>query len=179
MASCVSWCGVPMFWSGRGEGDRTACDGRRPVPAGGRMEDGMSTPADRAVKPATLRKQRQRARERAAREIEFTRADWALFLHPDRLPQKAGCARDRLRAMVLKELVDNALDAGATATLAQTDPDTWIVTDDGPGLDRAQVLKFFAVDRPMVSTKLLRRPTRGALGTRQEERRQGLHRHRP
>src|SRR4051794_4345732 len=66
--------------------------------------------------------------------------------------------------MVLKELVDNALDAGATAALAQVDHDTWTVTDDGPGLDREQVLRFFAVDRAMVSTKLLRRPTRGAVG---------------
>src|SRR4051812_47498396 len=66
--------------------------------------------------------------------------------------------------MVLKELVDNALDAGATATLAQVDRDTWIVTDDGPGLDRGRVLRFFAVNREMLSTKLLRRPTRGAIG---------------
>src|SRR5689334_1002341 len=122
----------------------------------------MSRAAEGAVKPATLRKRRQRAR--VAREIEFTRADWALFLHPDRLPQKAGCPRDRLRAMILKELVDNALDAGATASLAQVDPDTWIVADDGPGLDRERVLRLFAVKRPMISTKLLRRPTRGAIG---------------
>jgi hypothetical protein len=113
---------------------------------------------------ATERQRRHRARLTIAREVAFIRPDWGLFLHPDRLPQKAGCARDRLRAMILKELVDNALDAGATATLAQVDRDTWTVTDDGPGLDRGQVLRFFAVNRPMVSTKLLRRPTRGAIG---------------
>src|SRR3712207_5577463 len=124
----------------------------------------MSPGADRAVPPATERKRRQRARIKADREIEFVRADWALFLHPDRLPQKAGCPRDRLRAMILKELVDNALDAGADAVLDQIDPDTWSVTDDGPGLDREQVVRLFAVNRPMTSTKLVRRPTRGAIG---------------
>src|SRR3954469_9585808 len=124
----------------------------------------MSAVGAQAASPATLRKRRQRAREAVARELEFVRADWALFLHPDRLPQKAGSPRDRMRAMILKELVDNALDAGAIATLAQVDRDTWIVTDDGPGLDRERVLRFFAFNRRMISSKLLRRPTRGALG---------------
>src|SRR3712207_5783201 len=121
----------------------------------------MSPGADRAVPPATERKRRQRARIKADREIEFVRADWALFLHPDRLPQKAGCPRERLRAMVLKELADNAPDAGAAVTIDQVDPDTWAVADGGPGLDRGQVVRLFAVDRPLASTKLVRRPTRG------------------
>jgi hypothetical protein len=113
---------------------------------------------DRAPTSAALRQRRHRARVAAVREIEFVRADWALFLHPDRLPQKAGCPRDRLRAMILKEVVDNALDAGADAALDQIDPDTWMVTDDGPGLDRDQVVRLFAVNRPMTSTKLARDP---------------------
>src|SRR3954463_15724518 len=104
------------------------------------------TSAPAQVGAAALRQRRSREKRRIAREIEFTRADWVLFLHPDRLPQKAGCPRDRLRAMILKELVDNALDAGAAATLAQADPDTWVVTDDGPGLDRDRVVRSFAVD---------------------------------
>jgi hypothetical protein len=120
---------------------------------------------DRAPTSAALRQRRHRARLAAVREIEFIRADWALFLHPDRLPQKAGCPRDRLRAMILKEVVDNALDAGAEAVLDQIDPDTWAVIDDGPGLDREQVVRLFAVNRPMTSTKLVRRPTRGASAT--------------
>src|SRR4051794_34816880 len=140
---------------GAGRPGRTPpCQGAAPV----------SRASDRAPTAAALRQRRRRARLAVGREIEFVRADWALFLHPDRLPQKAGSPRDRMRAMILKELVDNALDAGATATLAQVDRDTWIVTDDGPGLDRERVLRFFAVNRPMISTKLLRRPTRGALG---------------
>src|SRR5215218_4710887 len=114
--------------------------------------------------PAVLRQRRHRARLAAVREVEFVRADWALYLHPDRLPQKAGCPADRLRAMILKELADNALDAGADVTVEQIDPDTWVVTDDGPGLPREQIVRLFAVNRPMISSKLLRRPSRGAIG---------------
>src|SRR4051794_35496132 len=140
---------------GAGRPGRTPpCQGAAPV----------SRASDRAPTAAALRQRRRRARLAVGREIEFVRADWALFLHPDRLPQKAGCPRDRLRAMVLKELADNALDAGAEVTLAQADPDTWVVTDDGPGLDGERVLRLFAVNRPLTSTKLLRRPTRGAIG---------------
>lgn len=113
---------------------------------------------------AAERKRRQRAKLAAAREVEFVRTDWSLFLHPDRLPQKAGCPKDRLRAMVLKELVDNALDVGARATLEPIDQDSWVVVDDGSGFDREQVIRLFAVNRPMTSTKLVRRPTRGAIG---------------
>src|SRR3954454_20585730 len=117
-----------------------------------------------ALSAAALRQRRSRERRRIAREVEFVRADWALFLHPDRLPQKAGCPRARLRAMILKELADNALDEDAGVTLDLVDPDTWTVSDDGRGLDRDQVGRLFAVDRPMVTTKLVRRPTRGAIG---------------
>src|SRR5687767_13384406 len=119
-----------------------------------------------ADRTAAERQRRRRARVAAAQEVEFVRADWALFLHPDRLPQKAGCPRERLRAMILKELADNALDARADAkvTVDELDPDTWTVADDGPGLGRDQVVRVFAVDRPLTSTKLVRSPTRGAVG---------------
>ncbi len=38
------------------------------------------------------------------------------------------------------------------------------MADDGPGMDAARIATLFAVDRPLTSTKLLRRPTRGAVG---------------
>jgi hypothetical protein len=94
----------------------------------------------------------------------FTRPDWSLFLDPARLPQKAGCDTQQVRAVALKELADNALDAGPNATLERVDADTWIVANDGPGLDAATIPTLFAVDRPLTSSKLLRRPTRGAVG---------------
>jgi hypothetical protein len=66
--------------------------------------------------------------------------------------------------MNFKEVVDNALDTDVDAVLDQIGPDTWLVTDDGPGLDRRQVVRLSAVNRPMTSTKPVRRPTRGAIG---------------
>ncbi|HEX6015401.1 MAG TPA: hypothetical protein VFY87_27095, partial [Geminicoccaceae bacterium] len=62
----------------------------------------MRPAPDKSPTAAARRQRRRRARLAAAREIEFIRADWALLLHPDRLSQKAGCPRDRLRAMILK-----------------------------------------------------------------------------
>ena len=113
------------------------------------------------------RVRRHRARKKIAAQVEeltFIRRDWALFLDPYRLPQKAGCRADQVRALALKELADNGLDHAANVTLEQIDKDTWSVADDGPGMDAARIATLFAVDRPLTSTKLLRRPTRGAVG---------------
>jgi Histidine kinase-, DNA gyrase B-, and HSP90-like ATPase len=113
------------------------------------------------------RVRRHRARKKIGAQLEeltFVRRDWALFLDPYRLPQKAGCRSDQMRALALKELVDNGLDHAANVTLDQIDNDTWSVADDGPGMDRGRIATLFAVDRPLTSTKLLRRPTRGAVG---------------
>ena len=82
------------------------------------------------------RMRRLRARQRIAGELVFVRQDWSLFLDPTRLPQKAGCSMSELRALVLKEIVDNGLDPGGTVTLEQVDLDTWAITDDGPDSSR-------------------------------------------
>jgi hypothetical protein len=110
--------------------------------------------------PAAERKRQQRERDRP---LLFERDDWQLFMDPATLPQKAGCQPEYLRQIVLRELVDNALDAGAQATLRQ-DGQGWIIADNGRGLDPADVLRLFAVNRPLRSSKRLRRPLRGMLG---------------
>jgi hypothetical protein len=102
----------------------------------------MTARSDRAPTVAALRQRRRRAWLAAAREIEFVRADWALSLHPDRLPQKAGCTKDKLRAMILKEVADNPLDAGANVTIDELEPDTSAVTDDGPCRAWRQVVRL-------------------------------------
>jgi hypothetical protein len=112
--------------------------------------------------PAAERKRQQRARERQ-HALRFERQDWSLFLDPATLPQKAGCQPRNLRQLVVRELVDNALDAGAKATL-QMDGVGWIVADDGPGIAPADVPRLFAVRRPLLSSKLIRLPLRGMLG---------------
>ena len=140
---------------------------RHPAPFG---QLGCNAPTNIETKVKTSsaeRVRRHRARKKIAAELEeltFVRRDWALFLDPYRLPQKAGCRADQMRALALKELVDNGLDHAANVTLDQIDNDTWSVADDGPGMDRVRIATLFAVDRPLTSTKLLRRPTRGAVG---------------
>ena len=110
------------------------------------------------------RVRRHRAMKKQTASIEFVRSDASLFLHPDRLSQKAGAPKPQLRRMALKELADNALDAATTATLTAIDQDTFVVQDDGPGIAPRKVVELFSVTSPMMSTKLIRRPTRGMVG---------------
>ena len=73
-----------------------------------------------------------------------------------------------MRRLVLKELTDNALDAGARVTLGQLDGsgDRYFVQDNGPGIKGApeDIADLFSLSRPLVSSKLWRMPTRGAMG---------------
>jgi hypothetical protein len=112
-------------------------------------------------------RERNRERKRLQRErqrpIVYDRDDWQLFLDQATLPQKAGCQPDELIALVLKELIDNSLDADAEATIT-VDDSHWIVRDNGPGVDPDQVPNLFAVNRPLRSSKLKRLPSRGMLG---------------
>ena len=119
------------------------------------------TSARRTGTPAAERKRQQRARDNAA--LLFEREDWQLFVDPGTLPQKAGCQPEKLRQIVLRELVDNALDEGARVTLKRAGKG-WIIADDGPALDPADVPRLFAVNRPLLSRKRRRMPLRGMLG---------------
>lgn len=95
----------------------------------------------------------------------FEREDWTLFRNIGTLGQKAGVPVRRLAALVAKELADNALDAGAT--VEQQEINGWIyIEDDGPGLpgDEADMARLFSIRRPLTSSKLIRVPSRGALG---------------
>jgi hypothetical protein len=98
--------------------------------------------------------------------LKFERADWTSFRTVEGLQQKAGVAADKLRGLVLKELTDNALDTGAKARVGELPDGSYFVEDDGPGIDGSpeQIARLFSIARPMISTKLLRLPTRGALG---------------
>lgn len=96
----------------------------------------------------------------------FERPDWKLFCDLGTLCQKAGVHEKNLAALVVKEIVDNALDAGAGVTLAQRADGTVLIHDDGPGIPgtNEELATLFSVGRPLTSSKLLRLPTRGALG---------------
>jgi hypothetical protein len=110
----------------------------------------------------------QRGRETGP--ILFITEDWTAFRTVDGLCRRAGVAPQYLRRLVLKELVDNALDAvaGSDAVVkcdVRSDG-SMVVTDDGPGIpgEPTQIAALFSIRRPLTSSKLLRRPTRGALG---------------
>jgi hypothetical protein len=112
--------------------------------------------------PAAERKRQQRERDRQG-DLFYQREDWSLFLDQQTLPQKAGCFPQDLRKIILKEVVDNALDAGATVTINRNDK-FWIISDDGPGIHPDDIPRVFCVNRPLLSTKLKRLPLRGMLG---------------
>jgi hypothetical protein len=98
----------------------------------------------------------------------FQREDWTLFRNLNTLSQKAGVPLADMRALVLKEIMDNALDAapGKKPEYGH-DLDGWYwVHDLGagiPGTDQ-EIADLFSIRRPLTSTKILRLPSRGALG---------------
>jgi hypothetical protein len=94
--------------------------------------------------------------------LKFQREDWALFRTIEGLQQRAGVPKSKLRRLVLKELVDNGLDTGARVRVGEVERG-YFVEDDGGGIDPDEVARLFSIARPMISTKLWRLPTRGAL----------------
>ena len=102
-----------------------------------------------------------------AQILKFEREDWTSFRTIEGVQQKAGVTKDLLPRLVLKELADNALDVGGMADVGEfVDDGGYFVEDDGPGIDGTpeDIARLFSIRRPMVSSKLLRLPTRGALG---------------
>jgi hypothetical protein len=84
----------------------------------------------------------------------------------DGLQQRAGVPASKLRRLVLKELADNGLDNSKKVNIGTLPSGGYFVEDDGPGIDGTpeEIAELFSIARPMISTKLLRLPQRGALG---------------
>ena len=109
----------------------------------------------------------QTAKAADAGILKFEREDWTSFRTIEGLSQKAGVAKDKLTRLVLKELADNGLDAGAMVKVGELrKKGAFLVEDDGPGIDGTpqDIARLFSIARPLVSSKLLRLPQRGALG---------------
>lgn len=101
----------------------------------------------------------------------FTRPDWTEFRDIDRITARAGVPRKLLPKVVVKELVDNALDAGDNVVFGFAETPTesecrLYVADDGNGIGGTdeEVAALFSISRPLTSSKTLKRPTRGMLG---------------
>jgi hypothetical protein len=103
----------------------------------------------------------------AAPNLKFEREDWSLFRTVEGLSQRAGVPLEDLAPLAMKEITDNGLDTGAEVSVGKLPNSSgYFVEDQGPGIDGTpeQVAALFSIARPMVSTKLLRLPTRGAVG---------------
>jgi hypothetical protein len=103
----------------------------------------------------------------ALQNLKFERADWSLFRSVEGLQQRAGVSKDDLSRLVLKELTDNGLDEGAEVRVGELPKNRgYFIEDDGAGIAGTpeEIARLFSINRPMVSTKLLRLPQRGALG---------------
>ena len=93
----------------------------------------------------------------------YEREDWTQFRSINTLSSKAGVGLRSLGGLVIKEIADNALDAGMNVTM--TEENGWVVIeDDGPGLPKDRVATLFSIRRPLTSSKIIRLPMRGALG---------------
>ena len=99
-----------------------------------------------------------------AGEISFSRPDWTLFRSVATLPQRTGVSPDLLRRLVVKELADNALDSAGDVRVEELQGGGYVVEDDGPGVAPERLPELFSIARPLVSSKALRLPRRGALG---------------
>ena len=99
-------------------------------------------------------------------KLTFEREDWTLFRSVSTLSQKAGVPVSRLRRLILKELTDNGIDAAGDAVIGTMPDGGYFIEDRGPGIpgDQADIARLFSIRRPLISTKLFRLPTRGALG---------------
>jgi hypothetical protein len=53
---------------------------------------------------------KKKAQRGAARQLQCEIPDWMQYCSADRLPTKAGVAKNCLRRLALKEVMDNALD---------------------------------------------------------------------
>ena len=106
------------------------------------------------------------ASQPAAQILKFERQDWTVFRTIEGLSQKAGVPKVQLAALILKELADNGLDTGAHVKVGEMPKGGFFVADDGPGIDGTPevIARLFSIARPLVSSKLLRLPLRGALG---------------
>ena len=103
--------------------------------------------------------------------LQVHRPDTTLFATLHGLQMQSGVTVPTLRRLVLKELTDNALDAGDDvgrpgAAIEKLDRHRYRIEDQGDGIRGTpeQLAALFALDRPMISGKFWRRPERGALG---------------
>jgi hypothetical protein len=123
--------------------------------------------------PTDFQKSGELAGQHDRENFKFVRDDWSLFRTLEGLSQRAGVSKEDLPRLVMKELADNAFDERDECAEKVkvrfgelSNGGGWFIEDDGRGIGGTpqEVAALFSIGRPMVSSKLLRRPTRGAVG---------------
>jgi hypothetical protein len=97
----------------------------------------------------------------------YRREDWTEFRQLSTLTRKAGVPLERIPRLIVKELVDNALDHDEDCTFGiLDDPEGFYVANKGDGIPGVPqvIAEIYSIGRPLVSSKMIRMPTRGALG---------------
>jgi hypothetical protein len=136
------------------------------------------SPARQPTAPSTLKKRSKRQSCQLANSSSenegfsskvprlLNREDWTLFRNISTLGQKAGVTQETISKLVAKELGDNGLDATGACVCGILPSGRVFFQDEGPGLPGTddEIGSLFSVARPLASSKLLRLPTRGALG---------------
>jgi hypothetical protein len=126
------------------------------------MKNNGQVPSRRAQDAIKLRP----SPENGAADDRYEREEWTLFRSISTISQASGVPPEFLRRLVAKELTDNALDAGGTCKVGELPGGGFFVEDDGPGIigKPEEIARLFSFRRPLVSSKVKRLPTRGALG---------------
>jgi hypothetical protein len=110
-----------------------------------------------------LAKRRSETRQLLQSDPEFKRHDFQIYI--SNLSQRAGVPTRLIRKLVLKELVDNALDEmdrvgrPGEVTIVQDAEHTYTVTDKGRGFADTpeELAKRFSLDKAMTSSKQWRK----------------------
>jgi hypothetical protein len=98
--------------------------------------------------------------------LQFESEDWTAFRTVEGLQRRGGVAVDELTRLVMKEITDNALDTNTLVNIGELPSGGYFVEDAGPGIPGTpeEIAYLYSISRPLVSTKRLRLPQRGALG---------------
>ena len=99
--------------------------------------------------------------------LSFSR-EYELATEPE-LVKRMGCARDKWLPTLVKELIDNALDACEEAGVApeitiEDSQHRFTVSDNGPGLDRELVAKLCDLSQRTSTREAYATPDRGSQG---------------
>lgn len=124
---------------------------------------------ERATAAADAQKQTRRSGSGSVHRETFATSRRLEFLSVPELEKQSGYTRDRWPEVIIKELIDNALDACEEAGVApeitvEISDDRIVVVDNGPGMPASTVAGIVNLDERVSSRQAYMAPDRGAQG---------------